>query len=207
MARGAAMAHEAMKDLSGDSAPRTFEDLAAEPERTESAAAASPVRVDGPSGRAFVLVDADEFERLRLFEPKALRAADLTDDEIAYMLAQPIPPELARFDDEVPEGGGVAGDAAAVAPHVAWLREPVDDQRAELERKDCELREAATRLHEAGSARAARGGLAQAARRAERGKLLPAPEPQGAAVLVAAPRARRVGHPAARDLMPAITFS
>ena len=85
-------------------APRTFEDLAAEPERAESAAAASPVRVDGPSGRAFVLVDAEEFERLRLLEPKALRAADLTDEEVEYMLAQPIPSDLARFDDEVPEG-------------------------------------------------------------------------------------------------------
>ncbi len=99
------MAHEAVEDPGEDLVPRTFEDLAAGPERTESAAAANPVRADGPSGRSFVLIDADEFERLRLLEPKALRAADLTDDEVAYMLAQPIPPELARFDDEVPGGG------------------------------------------------------------------------------------------------------
>ena len=75
-------ASTATDDPGEDPTPRTFEDLAAEPERIESAAAVGPVRVDGPSGRSFVLVDADEFERLRLFEPKALRAADLTDEEV-----------------------------------------------------------------------------------------------------------------------------
>ena len=82
----------------------TLDELVAEPERVASAADAAPVRIERPNGAPLVLVSAEEFERLRLLEPKALRAADLTDEEVEYMLAQPIPPDLARFDDEVPEG-------------------------------------------------------------------------------------------------------
>ncbi len=53
----------------------------------------------------------------------------------------------------------------------------MDDQRAELERKDCELREAATRLHEAEERAERREAAWLKQLDALTQKLLPAPEP------------------------------
>lgn len=82
----------------------TLDELVAEPERVASAADAAPVRIERPDGAALVLLTAAEFDRLRLLEPKALHVSELTDEEMAAMLSQPIPPELERFNDEIPEG-------------------------------------------------------------------------------------------------------
>ena len=82
----------------------TLEELVAEPERVADEAATGPVRIERTGAAPLVLVDAAAFERLQRLAPTVLRAEDLTDEEIAYMLAQPIPPALSRFDDEVPEG-------------------------------------------------------------------------------------------------------
>ena len=36
--------------------------------------------------------------------PVALRASELTDEDVERLRAQPVPPELEAFDDEIPEG-------------------------------------------------------------------------------------------------------
>ena len=96
---------ETAEDLGEEpGAHATLEELAADPERVADAAAARPVRIDRPGGAALVLVTAEEFDRLRLLEPKAMHVSALTDEEMAAMLAQPIPPELTRLNDEIPEG-------------------------------------------------------------------------------------------------------
>ena len=88
-----------------DPAPHvTFEELVAEPERVAGEAATHPVRIDGPDGAALVLLDAETFERLQRYAPKALYASEMTEREIEEMLAQPIPAECAELDDLVPAG-------------------------------------------------------------------------------------------------------
>lgn len=82
----------------------TLDELAAEPERVASAADAAPVRIERPGGAPLVLLTAAEFKRLNERLPRAVFAEELTAEEVAWMPAQPIPPECSAFDNEVPEG-------------------------------------------------------------------------------------------------------
>lgn len=71
------------------------------PGRVRSLALREPVFVTNHGRDDLVVLSAHEYDRLKRRDRQAIRAADLTDDELALLDAVEIPAEARAFDHEI----------------------------------------------------------------------------------------------------------